>query len=247
MDFVRPSEVFHYVKERQAGRFKTVISNHNLHSLALMRKSAKVRHFYETADLVQVDSVPAIMWARILGHNVRNFHRCTYLDWRAEFWAEATSARWRVFYLGCRPHDIDAAVDAVKTAHPELELRGRHGYFDATTNSDENRAVLEEITQYNPDILMVGMGMPRQEIWIYENINALPKCAIFTVGGAFDYEAGVQSPAPRWVAALGLEWLFRLANDPTRLFERYCIEPFGLVPAIIDDLKQWARRQNDCS
>jgi N-acetylglucosaminyldiphosphoundecaprenol N-acetyl-beta-D-mannosaminyltransferase len=78
--------------------------------------------------------------------------------------------------------------------------------------------------------------MPRQEIWITQNFEALPDCAIFSVGAAFDYEAGVQKSAPRWMGKAGVEWLYRLAADPKRLFRRYCVEPWSLLDLIYDDL-----------
>ena len=73
------------------------------------------------------------------------------------------------------------------------------------------------------------MGMPRQEVWLLRNRHRLPPCVVFSVGAAFDYEAGVQIAAPRWIGRVGLEWLFRLAIDPRRLFYRYCVESWFLL------------------
>ncbi|HEY0053078.1 MAG TPA: WecB/TagA/CpsF family glycosyltransferase, partial [Caulobacteraceae bacterium] len=95
---------------------------------------------------------------------------------------------------------------------------------------------------FRPDVLMVGMGMPRQELWILDHFEALPDCVILPVGAAFDYEAGVQAAAPRWMGRLGLEWLFRLAHDPKRLFVRYCVEPWTLVGPALGDLRRARRR-----
>ena len=99
-----------------------------------------------------------------------------------------------------------------------------------------------EINAFAPHILLVGMGMPRQEAWIVRNHSALGPCAIFSVGAAFDYEAGAQRAAPRWMGKVGLEWLFRLAADPGRLFTRYCIEPWFLVRRALADLFRTVRR-----
>jgi N-acetylglucosaminyldiphosphoundecaprenol N-acetyl-beta-D-mannosaminyltransferase len=82
------------------------------------------------------------------------------------------------------------------------------------------------------------MGMPRQEAWIADNLAALPDCVVFNVGAAFDYEAGAQKAAPRWMGRLGVEWLFRLVSDPRRLFVRYCVEPWRLAGPAIADLSQ---------
>jgi N-acetylglucosaminyldiphosphoundecaprenol N-acetyl-beta-D-mannosaminyltransferase len=242
MDFVRPVEVFHYVAQKLSTRTRVIIANHNLHSLALLKTIPQYREFFSMADLVEVDSTPVILWAKLLGHDVRGFHRCTYLDWRDEFWSAALENQWRVFYLGCRPGVIEPAVQAVLSRTPGLILEGRHGYFDATPGSADNAAVLSAIHAFQPDIVLVGMGMPRQELWVHNHIDLLPICATFTVGGAFDYEAGAQRPAPRWMARLSLEWLFRLVSDPRRLFHRYCIEPFVLISPALHDVARYLGR-----
>ncbi|MNT87771.1 putative N-acetylmannosaminyltransferase [compost metagenome] len=87
------------------------------------------------------------------------------------------------------------------------------------------------------------MGMPRQELWIADNIEAMPQAVILPVGAAFDYEAGVQKAAPRWMGRLGVEWLFRLFADPKRLFTRYCVEPWFLIGPALGDVRAAMRRR----
>jgi N-acetylglucosaminyldiphosphoundecaprenol N-acetyl-beta-D-mannosaminyltransferase len=115
-------------------------------------------------------------------------------------------------------------------------LRVHHGYFDIAPHATQNRALLAQITAFEPDIIFVGMGMPRQEQWILANRAQLKRGVMFSIGAAFDYEAGVQIPAPRWMAPLGLEWIFRLATQPRRLARRYLLEPWFLIPAALEDL-----------
>jgi len=235
MDLVKAAEVFHFVQGRLAAGKKTVVANHNLHSLYLIGRNADVREFFDLADLTEVDSVPLIFWTRLIAGRSRRFHRCTYLDWRDEFWAEAVAHGWRVFFVGGAPGVGEVARQRILGDWPDAQLATHHGYFDPDPASPENAAVIERIRAYKPDILFVGMGMPRQEIWVAKSYDKLPMCAIFTVGGAFDYEGGVQTPCPRWIGQLGLEWLFRLCMDPRRLFKRYCLEPcFLLLPALSD-------------
>ena len=105
-----------------------------------------------------------------------------------------------------------------------------------TLNDAEKRDILAQIDEFKPHVLFVGMGMPRQEAWLLDHAQHLPPCVTFSVGAAFDYEAGVQRAAPRWMGRVGVEWLFRLAHDPRRLFARYCIEPWSLVPVIMADI-----------
>jgi N-acetylglucosaminyldiphosphoundecaprenol N-acetyl-beta-D-mannosaminyltransferase len=243
IDLVRPEEVFHFVAGKIAAREAAVIANHNLHSLYLIRKNEQIAEFYRTSDLIEVDSTPLILWARIVGRASRRFHRCTYLDWRDAFWARAIEENWKVFFVGGAPGVSDKAAVRIRADWPEAQLATHHGYFDAAPDSPENQAVVEAINAYRPDVVLVGMGMPRQEIWVLENQARLGPCATFTVGGAFDYEAGVQRSAPRWMGQAGLEWLFRLTADPRRLFSRYCVEPWHLLGPAVLDLSRAAARQ----
>jgi len=243
MDLVRPEEVFHFVTGKLEARQSVIVANHNLHSLYLIRKDSRIGAFYETADLIEVDSVPLIFWARLVGRASRRFHRCTYLDWRDDFWALAARKNWKVFFVGGAPGVAEKASARIRQDYPTAQIASHHGYFDATTGSPANEAVIAAIRDYAPDIVLVGMGMPRQEVWTLDNHQAYGPAATFTVGGAFDYEAGVQKAAPRWMGSMGMEWLFRLTADPQRLFSRYCVEPWSLIgPACRDLLSAVGRR-----
>lgn len=221
-----------------------VIANHNSHSLYLHQRSARLRAFFAQADLVQIDSRPLIAWGRRLGLPLRPDHRSTYLDWRAAFWETAAAKGWRVFYVGGAPGVAEAARERIVAQWPAAQVAVHDGYFDVA--GPANAALLEQIAAFDPDVVMVGMGMPRQELWILDNRPALARGVLFPVGAAFDYEAGVQRPAPRRLGALGLEWLFRLASEPRRLGFRYLVEPWFLLPAALEDLRA-ARVRRRCA
>lgn len=225
----------HHVSASVAGRTPFLVANHNLHSLYLTRRDRTLEHFFAAADVIEMDSTPLIFFTKLLGLHSRQFHRCTYLDWRDHFWSLADRKAWRVFYLGGAPGVAEKARERLQLRYQRAVIKTRHGYFDAAPDSAENLSILDEIAAFEPDILFIGMGMPRQELWILQNLKKLPPCVSFSVGAAFDYEAGVQRAAPRWMGQVGVEWLFRLAADPRRLFRRYCIEPWFLVgPALAD-------------
>ena len=121
------------------------------------------------------------------------------------------------------------AVRKAVADQPGLKLEVRDGYFDMD-DVDQNARVLAQINAFRPDVLFVGMGMPRQELWIERNFAEVASGVMFSVGGAFDYEAGVVPTPPRWSGRWGLEWLFRFAAEPRRLFSRYFVEPWFLLP-----------------
>ena len=210
MDLVKPEEVLHHIQQAVRQGAKSLIANHNLHSLYLMQKRPELGAFYDKADLIEVDSTPLLAFSRALGLHSRGFHRCTYLDWRDHFWSMANRQGWRVLSVGGAPGVGDEAARRLKLRYPDADIAIHHGFFDARPGSSENAAVLDRITAFKPHILFVGMGMPRQELWIAENFERLPDCVILSVGAAFDYEAGVQSAAPRWMGRAGVEWAYRL-------------------------------------
>lgn len=243
VDLVKPEEVLHHMQVWIGEGRKAIIANHNLNSLYLLRKHPEMRAFYDRADLIELDSAPLVHFAKVLGINSRPFHRCTYLDWRDHFWSLVNRNGWRVMYVGATQDVVDIARERLTARYPRANIQTHHGYFDAKSGSAENTAVVQLIVDFQPHILFVGMGMPRQEMWITQNFEALPDCAIFSVGAAFDYEAGVQKSAPRWMGRAGIEWLYRLAADPKRLFRRYCVEPWSLLDLIYADLATAAKRR----
>ncbi len=240
MDAVTRAEVLGFAAERVAEGRRGLVANHNLHSLALLKRAPEMKAIYDLADIIEIDSMPLIAWGRLLGLKLGRQHRNTYLDWREDFWTLAAEKRWRVFHLGCRPGVGRKALDAILARHPGVVLAERDGYFDPA--GPENEAVLAEIEAFAPDILLVGMGMPRQETWIVDNWDRLPPAVVFPIGAAFDYEAGVVPTPPRWAARLGLEWLARFLAEPRRLFHRYFVEPWVLVPDMASDLANRLRR-----
>jgi N-acetylglucosaminyldiphosphoundecaprenol N-acetyl-beta-D-mannosaminyltransferase len=237
VDIVSRDEVIHFIAEAVAGGRKAIVGNQNLHSLQISRTDGRLRSFFAAADVIEIDSMPLVHWARLLGQPLSRRHRSTYLDWRDQFWRAAAQRGWRVFLLGATEAVNAKAISRLASQWPGVLLGGRHGYFDQVRLSSGNAAVLEQINAFRPDVLLVGMGMPTQEIWIEQNYASLTSGVVLSVGGAFDYEAGVQRPAPRILGDLCLEWLFRLAHNPRRLTARYMVEPWDLLPLAFDDLR----------
>jgi N-acetylglucosaminyldiphosphoundecaprenol N-acetyl-beta-D-mannosaminyltransferase len=114
-----------------------------------------------------------------------------------------------------------------------LQIQTHHGHFQAEKTSLENKEVLEEINAYAPQIVMVGMGMPRQEHWIADNWQELHCNAVFCSGAALDYVAGEVPIPPRWMGQLGFEWLYRLVAEPKRLWRRYLVEPWFVLVVLM--------------
>ena len=244
IDLVRPEEVMHHIGDFIAKGAKAIIANHNSHSLYLLKTRPELASFFAKADIIEMDSTPVIFFARLLGMPSRTFHRCSYVDFRPLFWRMVADKGYRVFYIGGAPGVVETASERLMARYPGAVIGGRDGYFDATPGSQGNAQALAQIADFAPDILFVGMGMPRQELWIEANLAALPNCVIMPVGAAFDYEADVQVAPPPWMSDAGLVWAFRLAQEPRRMFARYCLEPWALLPLAFKDIAAaWRRRR----
>lgn len=222
-----------------AANERIVIANHNMNSVSLVRRDATMRAFYDDADVVHVDGMPLVFLGRALGYPLAREHRVTYVDWVPALMAEAARAGWRVFALGGKPGVADQAANRLRERHPTLAIRVRHGYFDQRPSSAESLAVLDEIADFAPQVLMVGLGMPRQEYWVHAHRARIAANATLLSGAALDYVAGAVPTPPRWAGRWSLEWAFRLSAEPRRLARRYLITPWPVLGLFIRD---WLRR-----
>lgn len=227
------AELNQAVREAAIRPGRTVIANHNLHSLYLFHRDKRFREFYEYADLVHADGAGIVLLSALSRTRLGREHRTTYVDWMPDLIAMAAAERWRIFYVGSKPGVAEQGASKLREQYPDLQISTAHGYFDNHRNSAENQALLRRIRSYRPELLLVGMGMPRQERWIMENLADLECRVVFQAGAAMDYIAGAVATPPRWTGRLGLEWLFRLMIEPRRLASRYLIEPWYIAGLVI--------------
>ena len=209
-----------------------IIGNHNLHSLYLLQQSLEIRTFYENNDYTHVDGMSLILLGRMMGFPLERSHRTGYLDWFNEFLALAEKRSWRLYFLGGKPEVASRLPARLLTTYPSLLLRCHHGYdaFKADTT------VYQEITEFQPHIVLVGMGMSLQEKWILGARERVRTNLFLQCGAIMDYYTGAQRPSPRWIGQIGLEWLFRLICRPRAMGFRYIIEPLTLALPIFREI-----------
>ncbi|MGD1871903.1 MAG: WecB/TagA/CpsF family glycosyltransferase [Mastigocoleus sp.] len=215
---------------------KWVIANHNLHSLYIYHHNPKMRVFYDKADYIHIDGMPLILFGKLLGFPLKREQRVTYADWVWSLMAESARKSWRIFYLGSKPGVAEKGAILLREKFPGLQIATEHGYIDMKKGSSDRSNVLAKINAYQPHILMVGMGMPRQEHWILDNLEDINTNAILPSGACIDYVAGAVPTPPRWMGKLGLEWLYRLISEPKRLWKRYLIEPWFVVKIFLQEV-----------
>ena len=219
---------------------KWIIANHNLHSIYIYHHESKMRDFYAQAKYIHIDSMALVFLGKFLGFPLQREQRVTYVDWTAPLMAEAANSGWRVFYLGSKPGVSKHGAEILRSRFEGLQITQADGYFNTHPDSSENAAIIAQINNYQPHILMVGMGMPRQEHWILDNLEQISTNAILPCGATIDYVAGAIPTPPRWAGRIGLEWLFRLVAEPKRLWRRYLVEPWFLLKLLLSDV--WSNR-----
>ena len=132
-----------------------------------------------------------------------------------------------VFHLGGEEETLSEALAVLRTNHPSLSIDGHHGFF--TFGSEVAAKVRKTINRIKPDILLVGMGMGRQERWILHNSDLVEVPAIVTVGSVMKLLSGELRTPPRWTGRFGIEWLFRFVQQPRTTFRRYFVEPWQIA------------------
>jgi N-acetylglucosaminyldiphosphoundecaprenol N-acetyl-beta-D-mannosaminyltransferase len=192
----------------------------NAHVLNQSRHTPELRGALESADLVYCDGYGVRLAAKALDAPIP--HRMTGADWIWGLAAMAELAGEPVYLLGSEPGVAQLAADNLGRSYPRLDIVGHHhGYFEAGSPHDDR--VVEDINARRPSILLVGMGTPKQELWVQANAHRLDVDVLWTVGALFDVVSGKVPRAPGWLADNGLEWIFRLAIEPGRMWRRYLL------------------------
>ncbi len=208
----------------------------NLHGVYVYHRNEYLRKATELADVVYIDGMPLVWAARAAGYRVRSKHRVTSIDFLDRLLARAAEGRWRIFFLGGTEESCVKACGLFREKHPGLEIGWHNGYFKIQPDHAENQEVLRQIEAFQPDLLFVGMGMPRQEQWVVENLPQVRAKVVWCIGAMMDYFAGIVPTPPRFLGRLGLEWLYRLLSEPKRLWYRYLVEPLYLIPLFLKDI-----------
>jgi N-acetylglucosaminyldiphosphoundecaprenol N-acetyl-beta-D-mannosaminyltransferase len=203
----------------------------NVDHTVKFRNSAQFREFYAKASLVVADGVPLLWAARLLGTPLKARINGTDLFERScEF---AAQRGYSVFLLGGSPGAAASACEVLTQRHPSLKIAGwdcpPFGFYK---NAEQNIAIQKKIRESRADILFVGLGAPQQEQWMCDYAEGAGVAFAIGVGVSFSFVGGLIPRAPVWMQRNGLEWLWRLAKEPRRLWKRYLLEDlpfFGML------------------
>lgn len=190
----------------------------NAAKVVAYQDDAALRDAIDDAHLVTADGQAVVWAARLLGHVVPE--RVAGTDLMLALLARAAHRGYGVYFLGATEDVVRACVARAQALYPSLRIAGyRNGYF----RPHEESGVLAAIRDAAPDILFLGFGTPAKEYFMHRHHRALAVPFVMGVGGTFDVFAGAVARAPRWVQRAGLEWAFRLGQEPRRLWKRYLV------------------------
>lgn len=194
------------------------INNVNIHAINTAWRDAAFREILNASDLVFVDGAGVRLGARLAGRALGE--RLTPADWIDELLEICTRRGWAVYWLGDTDEVGEAFEGRLRARHPGLRFAGRHhGYF--AKHGPESDAVVERINASGARVLMVGMSMPIQEKWIWENRHRLAPPVRLALGGLARIVTGHIRRGPRWMTDNGMEWLYRLCVQPRYTWRRY--------------------------
>ena len=214
--------LLHMIQRAISDHQRLLVLSGNIYSFNLAYEHGWLRQFFNQADIVRLDGAGVRLGARLLGHDTPA--RMTWADFGWSLADFAAQHGHSLFLLGSKPGIANTAAARLQAHSPALQIVGiHHGYFDKTTGSAENEAVLAQINAARPHILVVGFGMPLQERWLLENRARIDANVILTGGAVFDYISGELRRGPTWLTDHGMEWLARLLIEPRRLWKRYII------------------------
>ncbi|MCL4545314.1 MAG: WecB/TagA/CpsF family glycosyltransferase [Chloroflexi bacterium] len=205
----------------------------NVDFLKLAKQDSAYRHLLNTADLAVADGMPLVWASRMLG--VPLPERITGMDIVCGLASRARHARYRFYLLGAAPGVAERAGAVLEERYPGAEVCGAYAPPFGSFSTSENDKMVELIQAARPDVLLVAFGAPRQDIWIREYMTRLAVPVSIGVGGTLNFLAGNIRRAPSWMQEAGLEWLFRLSQEPGRLWRRYL---FGDLPIFLELLTE---------
>ncbi|MFT4615117.1 MAG: N-acetylglucosaminyldiphosphoundecaprenol N-acetyl-beta-D-mannosaminyltransferase [Bacteroidia bacterium] len=197
--------------------------HHNLHSLYLRQTNPDVAAFYEQCDECYLDGIPLRFILAGMGISTSAQQRFSLMDRFEDLLSHAQSQQWSIYYLGSHATVVTRARVLLQKNYPNLRIELHAGY-DLDSDS-----VCSAINDFAPDLLLVGLGMPGQEQWLSAHRASLDAGVAMQAGATLDYFAGAQARPPKWLSQLGLAWLYRLVHDPSRLWQRYLVEPWSLL------------------
>jgi N-acetylglucosaminyldiphosphoundecaprenol N-acetyl-beta-D-mannosaminyltransferase len=190
-----------------------------VHGVMESQRDAALLAIHNRAGLVTPDGMPLVWLGRLVGY--RDMTRVYGPDLLLACCAKSEERGWRHFFYGGGEGVAQLLVERLRARFPAMQVAGTYTPPFRALTDDEESTVARLIEESRADIVWVGLSTPKQERWMAAHVGRLAAPVLIGVGAAFDFHAGLKRQAPRFVQQAGMEWAFRLATEPRRLWRRY--------------------------
>jgi exopolysaccharide biosynthesis WecB/TagA/CpsF family protein len=224
------TSIDHALTAAREGRFMQICTV-NLDFVVNARRSEAVRSVLSRSELNLADGKPVLWLGRFSRQRIPE--RVAGADFVPQLAAHAVHTGASIFFLGGEDGAAEAAAQVLHARHPGLRIAGVYEPPRASLETMDNAEILRRLDATKPDILLVAFGHPKQDLWIAAHRDRLPVSVAVGVGCTFDLIAGQRRRAPLWMQRVGLEWLYRVMNEPTRLAKRYAIDGYWLLAVLV--------------
>ncbi|MDR7537079.1 MAG: WecB/TagA/CpsF family glycosyltransferase [Armatimonadota bacterium] len=239
IDAVGVSDAVAAVASALQARVRGYVVTPNVDHVVRARRMPHLRIVYEDAWLSLADGMPLVWASRLLRRPLPE--RTTGADLLPALCAMAAAQRYSVFFLGSSGHTAQRAASNLVARFPGLRVAGVYGSpARFSPDGPAAEAAVAAVAEAGPDLLFVGLGSPKQELFVHRHRARLACTVAICCGAAVDYAAGVRPRAPRWLQRAGLEWLWRLAHEPRRLWRRYLVDDMAFLGIV---LREWWQEQ----
>jgi N-acetylglucosaminyldiphosphoundecaprenol N-acetyl-beta-D-mannosaminyltransferase len=199
-------------------RVSKVVCIANVHMLVEAYRNPAFAAVMMNADLVTPDGMPLVWMLKLMGFARQD--RVAGLDVIVAMCRQASEVGVGVFFLGSQSAILERIKKRLEQEFPKLKIAGMEPLPFRPLTQDEDAAIAEKINQSGAGVVFVSLGCPKQEVWMHEHKNKI-HAVMIGLGGAFPVYAGIHKRAPKMVRSLGFEWLYRLIQEPRRLWGRY--------------------------
>lgn len=203
---------------------KVLINTINAHSYNIAQEDQLFADSLSKCDYLLPDGVSILLACKLLRLNDGSMQRCPGWDLFCTEMEKLNKIGGSVLFMGSSEKVLGLIKEKALVDYPNLQVHTYSPPFKKEFSDEDNKAIINEINSVNPDLLWIGMTAPKQEKWIYSHWNELDiHCHVGSIGAVFDFYAGTVARAPFSWQKYGLEWLYRLLENPRRMWRRYIL------------------------
>lgn len=224
------TQVFEFIENKEPVQVVGV----NVDQIVRVNQNETSLKIFNNSSLIFIDGKPIEMMCKMLGYPAK---RITGPDLMEKLCQEGAAHGYKIFLLGAGPGVAAKCGTLLEEKYPGIKVVGSYSPpFGFEKDKDEMDRINGMLKASGADMLFVGMGSPKQDIFIYENMEKYQIPVSFSMGAALDFIAGNIERAPRWMINCGLEWVHRISQNPKRLWKRYLVDDMAIIPLFFKEL-----------